>query len=132
MRWMPRRGRALAAGALLAMAVAPIFAASPCRQEVRFRRGAVSATYAGRVAGYDSCDYVFKASAGQRLWVSLSGRHSNRVQAHLLDPGQEAPLSNDSPISLRQTGDHTVRVVMPRALARRGYTVSYRVTITIQ
>jgi hypothetical protein len=111
-------------------AVAP--APPPCRQEVRFQRGAVFATYTGHLAGYGYCDYVFTASAGQRLQVSLRGRRSNRLEARLVDAGQEALLSGDSPVSLSQTGEHTVRVLMPRAFARRGYAVSYQVTITIR
>jgi hypothetical protein len=106
------------------------FATSPCTHEVQFKKGASSATYAGHIAGYEYCDYVFTASTGQTLTVAVAGRHSNRITPVLFGPDQQADLSG--PLKLERGGRHTVRIVMPRVFARRGIAVDYKVTITLR
>lgn len=124
------RAFAMAFVATVAASSAAALAAPPCRQDVAFSKGASSATYSGRVAGYDYCDYVFTASAGQTLTVAVSGRHSNRLTPVLFDPEQQVDLSEA--VTLDRSGRHIVRVLMPRVFARRGNSVSYKVTITIR
>ena len=118
--------------ALLAItAAAPAFAAdTSCRQEVRFAKGASAATLDGQLKGYDYCDYIVQAAKGQRLRTVLSGKNRNRVQAALFGP-LERVLNDNEPVVLPETGQYTVRVLMPRTFARRGRTASYRLHIKI-
>lgn len=119
-------------GFLLAFAAALSAAAAPCRQRVEFAKGASSATYSGEVAGYDWCDYLFEAGAGQGVTVAFAGRRTNRLEAHLMDPGQEVPVPEGTPVTLESGGHHTLRVLMPRTFARRGARVRYRITLAIR
>ena len=116
----------------LALVLAPAIghAAQACEQEVRFEKGASAATYAGRISGYEFCDYHFTAAAGQTLTVSLAGSHSERITPVLFDPERQVEISG--PIKLERGGRHTVRILMPRALARRGEAVEYSLTIGIR
>ena len=116
--------------ATVAASSAAALTSPPCQQEVHFPKGASSATYSGHIAGYEYCDYVFTASAGQTLTVAVSGRHSNRLTPALFDPEQQVDLSEA--VTLNRGGKHTVRILMPRVFARGGNSVSYKVTITIR
>jgi hypothetical protein len=124
--------RLLSSIALLAItAAAPAFAAdTSCQQEVRFAKGASAATLDGQLKGYDYCDYIVQAAKGQRLRTVLSGKNRNRVQAALFGR-LERGLNDNEPVVLPETGQYTVRVLMPRTFARRGRTASYRLHIRI-
>src|SRR5512142_1520156 len=77
---------------ILAALVPEPMAAANCVQEVRFQRGASSATYSGHISGYDHCDYVFTASAGQTLTVRVTGKRTNRITPVLFDPEQQVDI----------------------------------------
>jgi hypothetical protein len=92
------------------------------KTRVRFARGAAAATLKGRITGYNYTDFVVRASAGQTMTAKITG--TNRfTQFVVFDVNMEnmelgsgvAEWSGELP----ETGDYTIRVLFPRAEARR-------------
>lgn len=102
---------------------------------VRFQKGATSAQYQGVIKDYFVHDYVFYARKGQRLTLSVSGKHSARLMGYLFN----AKLSDSvdlidgvQPYVLPFNGKYTVRLAQYRAMARRGEVTPYTVKIAIK
>lgn len=102
-------------------------AAKECRQEVVFAKGATTAQVKGVISGYSYCDYLLRARKGQRLTVHSTSRQADTM----LQGPMEQLLTDDDPVTLIADGVYTVRVLMPRALARKGAEESYTLNIAI-
>ncbi|MEJ1937054.1 hypothetical protein WDZ92_43230, partial [Nostoc sp. NIES-2111] len=108
------------------------------RETVRFAPGATSATFTSRFKGYDSVEYTLGAEAGQRLTVTFRAR-GGAAYFNVLAPGNPEALFNGSVSGtperfegkLPVSGDYVVQVYQMRASARRGETVNYTITFTI-
>lgn len=92
------------------------------KTRVRFAPGAASATLKGKLSGYSYVDYVVRAAAGQTLAAEITG--TNRfTQFSVFDPNMENMEMGigvaDWTGELTETGDYTIRVLFPRAEARR-------------
>jgi hypothetical protein len=103
------------------------------KTRVRFARGAASATVRGTVKGYVYRDYVFSARAGQRVTITLAAKYPHPDMV-VRNPGGENLSSGgaDWNGALETTGNYTVRVLLPRAFARRGTAAAYKLTIEIE
>lgn len=102
-------------------------AAAGCGGEVKFARGSDNGTVSGTVSGYDACDYTLSVSKGQVLSASLNAKPG--VEVIVFDP-----VSHDfaeGPLTLPQSGKYTVRVLQPRAMARRGETRDFSLNLRV-
>lgn len=111
-----------------ALCCAPLAAtAGECREEVMFKKGASSAQVKGQISGYGYCDYLLRAKKGQLLSVKSS---STKADIMLQGP-METLLNDGEPVTLSADGLYTVRVLMPRALARKTQKEAYSLDIAI-
>lgn len=111
-----------------ALCCAPLAAtAGECREEVMFKKGATTAQVKGQISGYGYCDYLLRAKKGQLLSVKSS---SAKADIMLQGPMEEL-LSDGEPVTLSADGVYTVRVLMPRALARNTQKEAYSLDISI-
>jgi hypothetical protein len=113
--------------------LSPQNAAAQSSTRVRFARGSKTATVRGAVKGYAYRDYVFSARAGQRATISLESKYPH-PQMFVRDPNGEN-LSTGAGSwngALPANGTYAVRVLLPRAFARRGQSSSYVLTIEIE
>lgn len=110
-------------------------AAAQAKQRVRFARGASSATVSGTIKGYKYIDYVVGAREGQTLSLRITGSSSAQFAVFMADGGNlgmDSAGVNDWSGELPATEDYTIRVLMPRAQARRGETARYTLRISIR
>lgn len=106
---------------------------------VQFKKGSYSASYKGQVKGYNYNEYQFRAKAGQKLKVSLTGAGNldallvNNKLSDNIDLGTGSPdLNADGSYKLPYSGTYKVRVLQPRAGARNGKVQNYNLTISIR
>ncbi|HLM61160.1 MAG TPA: hypothetical protein VK308_10165 [Pyrinomonadaceae bacterium] len=105
------------------------------KQQVRFAKGATSATFRGVLKGQPQryADYIVRAAAGQTMEVKLIGE--TKAEFVIFKPKTLENLSlGDKEWSgeLPESGDYTVRVILNRNFARRGVKTDYRVQISVQ
>ena len=105
------------------------------RVNVRFARGTSSATMRGTVTGYKYVDYRVGARGGQTMTVHLRSP-SEWAQFVIFDPAMENVDGSfgdrDWTGQLPSDGTYTVRVMLPRAEARRkGSIADYSIRISI-
>ena len=103
---------------------------------VKFAKGKSSATIKGRIQGYEYVDYIVGASQGQTLTAKVSSA-SQWAQFVVFDSNEEnlegSIGDTDFKAKLPQTGDYKIRVLMPRAEARRkGSMADYSLWIEIK
>lgn len=102
----------LAAGAAFAgclLFAVPAFAASDCSVQVHMRRGTDSIEYRGDLThARSSCDYHFKARAGQVLTWRLDGPATRQVIGYP-DGNADGP-GIPQRIPLQQTGEYVFSV----------------------
>lgn len=103
---------------------------------VKFAKGKSSATVKGRIQGFEYIDYIVGASRGQTLTAKLSSA-SQWAQFVVFDSNEEnlegSIGDTDFKTKLPQTGDYVIRVLMPRAEARRkGSMADYSLWIEIK
>jgi hypothetical protein len=91
------------------------------KKRVQFARGATSSTVKGKIVGYKYIDYVIGVRAGQFLSLELLPK--NKAELVVFEPSggnlPEAAEISGGIIRIDKTGDYKVRVLMPRAAARR-------------
>ena len=104
-------------------------------ERVRFQRGHSSATIRGRIAGFDTKDYIVGAKAGQMMTLHLSSSNpsANFVIYSINGRPTDMNETNEWSERLSESGDYLIRVLMVRAGARRkGAVANYSLTISIQ
>lgn len=115
----------LAAGFILASAGA---ASAGCGGAVKFAPGMSSGTVKGSLSGYDSCDYTVAAKKGQTLSASVKGGNLDVI---VISP-VEHNFAADGSLTLPQSGTYTVRVLQPRAMARKGKDANFSLTVGVK
>jgi hypothetical protein len=122
--------------AAFVMLAAPSLADDTTRT-VRFAAGTDSAEFSGAIGGYDTANYVFDASAGQRLSVSMSASNP-QAYFNISAPGGGDAIhvgsiaGNSFSGRLQSSGRYRVEVYLMRAAARRGETSRFRLSISIR
>jgi hypothetical protein len=107
--------------------------AAQTRSRVRFPRGTASATVRGRVAGYKYVDYIIGVRAGQTLKLKLQA--SGNAEFVVFDPSDENVIGAEGleyTGEIEYTGDYKIRVLQPRASARRNNASNYTLRISIE
>ena len=104
------------------------------RVRVRFARGASSAAVRGRVAGYKYVDYIIGVRRGQTISFVLTT--SGSAEGVLFtDTEQNVPGGDgvlDYSGTAGYTGDYKIRILQPRAFARRNNASNYTLRISIE
>lgn len=100
---------------------------------VRFAKGKVSKTVKGSVTGYEYKDYLVNAGYGQTLAIELDSGNSS-VEFVVLGPNGEDLGGGETEYftELESSGDFVIRVLQPRAEARRKRTATFSMTIIIE
>lgn len=103
---------------------------------VTFARGESAATLTGSLKGDQDRTYLVDARAGQTMTVTLKATRGS-AEMNVWAPGNDTALSvgADDPYAfttvLPTTGRYRVQVYQMRAMARRGETADYTLTIAI-
>jgi hypothetical protein len=103
-------------------------------QRIRFTRGHSSTTVRGRIAGFDTKDYVVGASAGQEMTLRLKSSNPGAFFVIYSINGRATDMNETTEWSerLSESGDYLIRVFMMRSAARRkGAVTSYTLSISI-
>ena len=125
----------------LGLSVAIIFsslvsvAAQSNPQRIRFARGHSSTSISGRIAGFDTKDYVVGASAGQDMTLRLRSSNPGAFFVIYSINGRPNDMIETTEWSerLSESGDYLIRVFMMRSAARRkGSVASYTLSIVIR
>lgn len=118
--------------ALMIFSATAVFGQSERR--VRFARGATQTTVSGSIRGYAYIDYLVGIRDGQVLTLKLTG--SSSAEMVLFDPdGENVPDAagiREIVTRIDRSGDYKVRVVMPRAMARRGTTARFSLFVKVE
>jgi len=104
-------------------------------QRVRFEKGRSSATIHGRVAGFDTQDYVIAARAGQQMDIRITASNASTyfVLYSINDRATDMNETDHYSLETTESGDYVIRVFMMRSAARRkGATSNYSLTISIK
>ena len=104
-------------------------------QRVRFEKGKSSATIHGRVAGFDTQDYVIAARAGQQMDIRITASNASTyfVLYSINDRATDMNETDHYSLETTESGDYVIRVFMMRSAARRQGAVSnYTLTISIK
>lgn len=106
-------------------------------QRVQFAKGASSATVNGTLTGYETVDYLLRASKGQSMNVSMATDNTANY-FNILAPGEsEVAFFNGSTSEnqyegvLPATGDYRVRVYLMRSAARRNEKANFRLEMIV-
>jgi hypothetical protein len=129
--------------ALLAFAGPLFIAHTPCLaqppgeiHQVRFAKGASSATLKGSISGDRYVDYKLRAGAGQTMNVALKTTNLANY-FNVLPPGSKTAIFIGSTSGEKWTGtlpvggEYTIRVYLMRSAARRNEHASYALTVGI-
>jgi hypothetical protein len=123
---------ALAAAALL-MALP---ASAQQQTNVAFAKGASSATLKGSIKGDQDHSYLVDARAGQTMTVTLTATKGS-AEMNIWAPGNDTAISMGAidpynvTVVLPTSGRYKVQVYQMRAMARRGETASYTLTVGV-
>ncbi|MBB3990530.1 hypothetical protein [Croceicoccus naphthovorans] len=106
-------------------------------ERVGFEDGNNATTIEGSITGYATIDYVFRASEGDPLNISMATQHT-ATYFNLIEPGEtDVAVFNGSmgenmfEGTAAKSGDYRVRVYMMRSAARREETADYRLEIIV-
>jgi hypothetical protein len=111
-----------------------ISASAQAKVRVRFAKGTSSATVKGKVAGYKYIDYLIRAKSGQTMSVKLNSAHSacNFVIFYSnMENVEEAAGVQEFTRPVDVDDDYVVRVLLPRAAARRKESANFSLKIAI-
>jgi len=106
-------------------------------EQVQFEQGASSATIESSISGYESVDYILRASAGQYMNVSMATDNTSNY-FNIIAPSKEneamfigSTQGNQYEGALPESGDYKIRVYMMRSAARRNEVANYRLEMII-
>lgn len=106
-------------------------------EPVQFEPGANSAVIESAIAGYETVDYILRASKGQYMNVSMATDNTGNY-FNILAPGESeealfigSTQGNQYEGILPESGDYKIRVYMMRSAARRNEVANYRLEMII-
>ena len=120
-----------------ALASAPAQARDVRTEQVRFEPGASSAVVESSITGYETVDYVLRASQGQYTNISMA-TDNGASYFNILAPGETDVAMFNGSINdnhyegiLPESGAYKVRVYMMRSAARRDEVANYSLEMII-
>ncbi|MFQ1014604.1 hypothetical protein ACIWO4_09220 [Avibacterium paragallinarum] len=118
---------ALIVGAAV-LATAPLSYATDCPvTNVKFKKGASSANYSGKIKGWQCRTYAIYGKQGQVLTVKLSTKGSAEATIYGNDD-----FEANVPYTLPETGRYEVRILQPKAQAIKKLISNYKLNIQIK
>ena len=84
-------------------------------------------THQGKISGYAYDEYKLQLLVGDKLTANIS---TELLQVIIFSPINDT-LINQQAIEIKSTGEYILRVLMPRALARRNEVYQYQLSLTI-
>lgn len=84
--------------------------------------------YLGQIAGYAFDEYSLFLNEGDKLKVRLS---EPKLDVIIFAP-MNVILSNDETLTIASTEEYILRILMPRALARRGGVFDYSLQVYVE
>jgi len=106
-------------------------------ERVQFEQGASSATIESSISGYESVDYILRASEGQYMNVSMATDNTSNY-FNIIAPGKEneamfigSSRGKQYEGILPASGDYKIRVYLMRSAARRNEVANYRLEMII-
>lgn len=82
-------------------------------------------THKGNIVAYAYDDYAINLAKDDTLSVNID---TDKLDVIIYSP-IELALENNKPVRVQSAGEYTLRVLMPRAFARRGEAYDYTLTI---
>ncbi|AZN36614.1 hypothetical protein [Iodobacter ciconiae] len=130
---------ALSLGIFSVSAIAKTSSSEVKNINVQFKQNAYSATYKGKISGYGYDQYHLKAKKGQLLKITATSASKN-MGVYLFN--KELPdsvdlstgslsLDTNGNYVLPHSGAYQIRILQPRAFARRGEKFSYVIQVSI-
>ena len=84
--------------------------------------------YEGSISGYEFNEHVLTLQAGNILTAEIS---ASELDVIVFSP-ISAPLEQGESLQVNEAGEYTIRVLLPRALARREVNVTYQLLLNVQ
>ncbi|PVX33023.1 hypothetical protein C8D76_11050 [Pasteurella langaaensis DSM 22999] len=113
---------------LAVLSAASVANAQDCKvTDVKFKKGAYSASYNGKIKGWQCVSYKFFAKQGQTLNVNLTTK--GNAESILYGDND---FTEGQPYLLPKTGSYEVRVLQPKAAAIKNKLSSYKMNIEIK
>ncbi len=81
----------------------------------------------GKISGYAYDEYKLQLFKNDKLTTNIS---THKLNVIIYSPINQS-LENQSPINIESEGEYILRVLMPRAFARRNEEYEYRLSITV-
>ena len=91
------------------------------------QQGDYQVVHEGKISGYAYHDYALKLARNDRLTIDIN---TPTLDVIIISP-VEMPLENNQPFTVLKDDEYTLRVLMPRAFARRNETYQYQLSITV-
>ncbi|WP_066018103.1 hypothetical protein [Endozoicomonas atrinae] len=91
------------------------------------QQGDYQIIHEGKISGYAYHDYALKLARNDRLTIDIN---TPALDVIIVAP-VEAALENNQPFTVLTDDEYTLRVLMPRAFARRNETYQYQLSITV-
>lgn len=107
------------------------------RQPIELPAVGKTASFKGKIHGYASVDYIFKATAGQKVRIDFKTANTS-AYFNLLRDGSDEALHIGSTSGSRyqgmlpSAGDYRIRVYLMRSAARRNASAMYQVTLRVE
>ena len=120
--------------AILLLGSFAVSVSAQSKVQVRFAKGASSATIKGTVSGYKYIDYIVRAKSGQTMTVNLTSANAACNFAIFYSDMKEIEDANGVQESTRNVDvddDYIVRVLLPRSAARRKESATFSLKIAI-
>lgn len=120
--------------AILLLGSFAVSVSAQSKVQVRFAKGASSATIKGTVSGYKYIDYIVRAKSGQTMSVNLTSANAACNFAIFYSDMKEIEDANGVQESTRNVDvddDYIVRVLLPRSAARRKESATFSLKIAI-
>jgi hypothetical protein len=107
------------------------------KEQVRFEKGANSATIEASITGDETIDYMLNVKKGQYINVSMATDNGANY-FNVMEPNEEYEAIFNGSINenqyegvLQKSGNYTIRVYLMRSAARRNEKANYRLEMIV-
>ncbi len=84
-------------------------------------------THQGSISGYAYDEYKLQLHKGDSLTANIN---IQQLEVIIFAP-TNLTLTNQKPVEIKSEGEYIIRVLMPRALARRNKEYQYQLSLTV-
>lgn len=122
---------------LVVILATPALADNVRHETIKFAAGTSSSTNNSKLKGYDTVEYEFGVTAGQKMSIQLDSTNLS-LYFDVTAPGASEALYNSSvngnatSITIPSSGNYVIQVYLMRNAARRGETAEYSLTLYVE